>query len=178
MYATETVQSIDVTVYFLFSLQRDEATRQCRELSQELVNLRGDLGKLGHLDLTLAVFTLVITKEHTPFLVCFLFLVPLSLQSTCQIVFQWHGGLYILAVELLHHRHVVVCLVQFFGCYDLMQSFIWVIGALLLTFRADVRRSSTLVNLIIHYIAEIPLDWQSCCPVKRHLIKHVIFIWF
>lgn len=36
-------------------LQRDEATQQCRELSQELVNLREELGKLGHLGFMLSV---------------------------------------------------------------------------------------------------------------------------
>lgn len=60
IHDVEIVLRMDVTVYF-FSLQRDEATRQCRELSQELVNLRGDLGKLGHLGLTLA---LIITDNH------------------------------------------------------------------------------------------------------------------
>lgn len=52
-----------MTVYF-FLLQRDEATKQCRELSQELVNLRGELGKFGHLGLTLAVIAVFITKVH------------------------------------------------------------------------------------------------------------------
>lgn len=56
----------DCLLFVFVFLQRDEATRQCRELSQELVNLRGELGKLGHLGLTLAVFTVVISKVHTP----------------------------------------------------------------------------------------------------------------
>lgn len=44
-----------VTVYLFSCLQRDEATQQCRELSQELVNLREELGKLGHLGFMLSV---------------------------------------------------------------------------------------------------------------------------
>lgn len=52
-------------LHFL-SLQRDEATRQRRELSQELVNLRGQLGKLGHLGHIPALFKAVITNVHTP----------------------------------------------------------------------------------------------------------------
>lgn len=35
----------------LLALQSEESKSQCRELSQELVNLRGELGKLGHLGL-------------------------------------------------------------------------------------------------------------------------------
>lgn len=30
---------------FTFSLQHDDAAKQCQDLSQELVNLRGELGK-------------------------------------------------------------------------------------------------------------------------------------
>lgn len=36
-------------IYFV-SLQHDDAAKQCRDLSQELVNLRGELGKWGHQD--------------------------------------------------------------------------------------------------------------------------------
>jgi len=39
-----------------FSLQRDEAAKQCRQLSQELLNLRGELGKSGHLDVMPSVY--------------------------------------------------------------------------------------------------------------------------
>lgn len=58
------LMSMCMTVYFFFSLQRDEARKQCRDLSQELGNLRGELGKLGHLGNT-AVFKVVISKAHT-----------------------------------------------------------------------------------------------------------------
>lgn len=56
-----------MTVYF-FSLspQRDEARRQCRDLSQELVNLQGELGKSGQVDYAPALFKVVIRKVHTP----------------------------------------------------------------------------------------------------------------
>lgn len=53
-----------------------------------------------------------------------LFLALLSLHSKVEIVFLWHYSFYILAAELLHHGYLVVYWVQFFGCYDLMQSYI------------------------------------------------------
>lgn len=55
-----------MTVYFFsLSLQRDEARRQCRDLSQELVNLRGELGKSSQVDYALALFKVVIRKVNT-----------------------------------------------------------------------------------------------------------------
>lgn len=47
------------------SLQRDEATRHCRELSQELVNLRGELGKLGHLGHTHQLCLKLLSPKYT-----------------------------------------------------------------------------------------------------------------
>lgn len=43
-------------IYFV-CLQHDDAAKRCRDLSQELVNLRGELGKWGPQDHTFLLFS-------------------------------------------------------------------------------------------------------------------------
>lgn len=50
---------------FLVCLQRDDATRQCRSLSQELVNLQGELGKSGHISYSAQFEAVAVSSKHS-----------------------------------------------------------------------------------------------------------------
>lgn len=153
---------------FFLSLQRDEATRQCRDLSQELVNPRGELGKLDYLGHTVEL-KVIIHSTHSSPRICFSspfwcvfgllnirFIWQVRKPGWCwyinndnsTVCLCWILGLFCFVFLI----YLFVHLIQLFCCCDLIQLLIWVSGAFIFMFIAYARLCYALVNWVTHYI--------------------------